>query len=346
MAHSVTGIKTAIVGFGLSATVFHIPFILSSDRFDLVAVSSTQKDLITAKHPGVQIYAKAEQMMAESAAELVIITATNDVHFALAELALKNDKHVIIEKPFVINVEQGQELISLANSRKKIIAPYHNRRWDGDFLTVKQLVADDRLGEVKVFESHFDRFRPQVRVRWRELPGEGSGILYDLGPHLIDQALALFGKPLSVTGRCLALRQESAAVDYFHLQLHYPDKEIILHSSPFAASPNIRFQVQGSKGAYIKYGLDPQEGRLRKGQSPDAKNWAAENEQQYGCLYTEDSSERIVTKTGGYQHFFANIAAAITTDAPLAVTPEEALASISIIRKALQSAEEGRTINL
>lgn len=346
MTVSEAKIKTAVVGFGLSATVFHIPFVLTSEQFELVAISSRQKDAIAEKYPQVGIYANAETMIKESEADLIIITAPNDVHYALAELALLNDKHVILEKPFVVNTEEGRELIRLAKARDKIITPYHNRRWDGDFLTVKKLIDDGRLGDVKVFESHFDRFRPNVRQRWREIPGEGSGILFDLGPHLIDQALVLFGRPDSVTGKCLSAREGSETTDYFHLQLHYPDKEVILNSSPFAAGPNIRFQVQGTAGAYVKYGLDPQEDRLRAGQIPATDEWAAETEDQYGMLYRDDRNEIVPTVTGGYQQFFANVADAVRSGTALAVSPEEAIDSLRIILKALQSSEEGRTINL
>jgi len=194
-------IKTAIVGYGFSAKTFHLPFVNALPEFEVSAISSSQVDAVMRDWPNAVHYFTVEEMLQNSDVQLVIITAPNDVHFSLAKLALENNKHVILEKPFVTKIADGQALISLAEEKGLILTVYHNRRWDGDFLTVKKLIAENKLGDIKYFESHFDRFKPTVRQRWREQSQDGGGLLFDLGPHLIDQALQLFGLPEAVTAQ-------------------------------------------------------------------------------------------------------------------------------------------------
>lgn len=337
-------IRTAVIGFGLSARVFHLPFIQASARFTLTAISSSQYETVQQAFPHTVCFSDAKQLIDQAECELVIITAPNQAHFALAQYALSQGKHVLVEKPLTVTSQEAGQLIALAKAQGKILAPFHNRRWDGDFLTVKQLIEQGQLGEIKGFESHFDRFRPVPQQRWREDAQTGSGILYDLGPHLIDQALALFGPPQAITARVLALRPDAQAVDYFHLQLHYPDKEVVLHADPYQAGPNPRFKVQGDKGTFIKLGLDPQEARLRAGILPIEPTWAEETTEQFGVLYLPDEQQVIPTQTGGYQHLFSNIADAIDKKAPLLVSAEQALMGIEIIESALQSHLDGRTL--
>ncbi|HEY7866664.1 MAG TPA: Gfo/Idh/MocA family oxidoreductase, partial [Psychromonas sp.] len=238
-------IKTAIVGYGFSAKTFHLPFIDTLPEFEVSAISSSQIDAVKQDWPNAAHYLTAEEMLQKSDAQLVIITAPNEVHFSLAKLALENNKHVILEKPFVTKVEDGHTLIALAKEKGLILSVYHNRRWDGDFVTVKKLIAENALGNIKHFESHFDRFRPSLRQRWRENAQDGGGILFDLGPHLIDQALQLFGLPEAITAQCKMMREGATNIDYFNLTLHYPDKLALLSASLFCAGPNLRFNIQG-----------------------------------------------------------------------------------------------------
>jgi len=341
---STTEIKTAIIGYGFSATTFHLPFILNLPPFRFTAVSTSKGEQVRQRHPDVTVYADAESLLADSDADLVIITAPNDVHYALARLALQQGKHVVLEKPFVTRVEQGKELIALARQQQRVLSVYHNRRWDGDFLTVQQLLAERRLGEVRYFESHFDRFRPEVRKRWRESAAEGGGILFDLGPHLLDQALQLFGLPTAISAQVCTLRPQAEVDDFFHLTLHYPDRLAVLRSSPFCASPNLRFEVQGSAGSYVKSGLDPQEDRLKAGQLPLSADWAAEAPAQYGQLYTADGQTPVTTATGGYQHYFQQLAQAILAGGDVPVSAAQALCNIRLIQLALQSSASGQTV--
>lgn len=339
-------IKTGIIGYGFSAQTFHLPFIKQLKEFELAAISSSKAEQVLAENPEVNVYASAEQLIKDDTIQLVIITSPNDTHFELAKQALLHGKHVIVEKPFVTDVEQGEALVSLAQEKKLILSTYHNRRWDSDFLTIKQIIESGELGEIRLFESHFDRFRPNVRQRWREQAGEGTGIWFDLGSHLVDQALSLFGNPVALSARCLALRNNSDVTDYFHVQLHYPNHEVLLHSSPFSAGPGLRFQLEGTKGSYVKYGLDPQEARLRQGCLPTQANWAEEEPENYGILFQENKKRIYPTQLGGYQHYFTNIAEAILVNKAVSVTAQQALDVIKIIELAQRSSLLGKRMSI
>lgn len=339
-------IKTAVIGHGFSAKTFHLPFLKALPQFAITAISTRNKDEVATLYPKAVIYDDASSLITQTDADLIIITAPNEAHFPLAKLALEQGKHVLLEKPFVNEIEEGEVLITLAEQSGKVLTVYQNRRWDSDFITVKKMIESGVLGDIKVFSSHFDRFRPNPRQRWRELPGPGAGIWYDLGPHLIDQALCLFGLPKSVTGRCLPMREGSEVVDYFDVTLHYPDKEISLHSSPYSAEPNARFTVQGTKGSFVKVGLDPQEPRLIAGQLPDHESWAAETPDQYGIHYRECDSQAVVSELGGYQNLFIALAQAIAGKGDNPVPATDALNGIRIIKAAMKSSDTGRTVQL
>ena len=257
-------IPVALVGCGMSARTFHLPLLAASDDFRLTALVSSrpQPDVAVAQ------YADTAAMLAQSDAELVVITAPNAVHFSLAAQCLAAGRHVVLEKPMVNTVAEGRELMALAAGAGRLLSVFHNRRWDSDFLTLQALLARGELGALRFFESRWDRFRPEVRDRWRENPGVGAGIWYDLGAHLLDQALTLFGMPQAVTGNCRALRSGSPTVDYAHVQLHYSDFEAVLHTSPYSCTPVARFRVEGDRSNFVKFGLDVQEAQLKAGMSP------------------------------------------------------------------------------
>ncbi|OBP16047.1 oxidoreductase [Rheinheimera sp. SA_1] len=338
-------LKTAVIGYGLSARTFHLPFIKLQPDLELVAISSSQPELAI-DYPHLTHYPDANALIANSDAELVVITSPNHSHFPLAKAALQQGKHVLLEKPLVLSSEEGQQLAAIAKQSGRKLAVYHNRRFDGDFLTLQQLLKSGELGSIHYFESHFDRFRPEPRARWREQAGPGSGILWDLGPHLIDQALCLFGMPQAITATCRTLRPGGESTDYFHLQLHYPDKEVVLHSSPFCASPTMRFMLQGTKGSYQKSNLDPQEDALRAGQTPGGAGWGFEASQYHGELATADSRLSYPTLAGNYALFYQQLVAALLHDAELPVPLEDALAGIRLIELAVNSSELGRSVEV
>lgn len=339
-------INTAVIGYGYSAKTFHIPFIQALGEFNLAALVTSQPDAAKQALPDTQCYKNVDELLKDSKVELVIITAPNALHFQLASQCIAAGKHVVVEKPFVTQIAQGQDLINQAKQTGKLLSVFHNRRWDGDFLSLQGLIDSEQLGEIKVFESRFDRFRPQVRQRWREQPGEGAGILYDLGPHLIDQALYLFGFPLAVTARCLASRQNSQACDYFHLNLHYQDKEIILGSSPFCASPPVRFHLQGTKGNYRKSGLDYQEDCLKRGIKPATPEWFEAIQEPPGKLFDEEGSHSITTQKGNYLGYFKSLADSINNGSKPPVHAQDTLDGLKVIEAAIKSSEQQKTILL
>lgn len=339
-------IKTALIGYGLSARVFHLPFLTASASYAVTAISSSQGDKIRADFPSVQVYDSPEALIRRCDADLVVITAPNHVHYELAASALSHGRDVLLEKPFVTLSSQGEKLIELAERYQRLLCVYHNRRRDGDFLTLRELIDSDRVGRVRYFKSHIDRFNPTVRERWREQPGPGAGMLYDLGPHLIDQMLCLFGPPDAVTGHCHALREGSEVDDFFHVVCHYPQRLVELQSSPFHAGPMVRYELQGDRGRYVKLGMDPQEERLRAGHPPGHPDRAKPTSEQDGMLYTETDAIRVPTVTGGYQHFYARLASAIENRDQPPVTPAEALQGIRLIELILESSRTGRTMDV
>lgn len=343
---SFTPVKTAVIGYGFSAKTFHLPFIKALPELELSAISSSQQASVEADWPQAKWFADANELLDNSDAELVIITAPNDVHYSLTKRALENGKHVIVEKPFVTRVEEGEELIALAEEKGLVLSVFHNRRWDGDLLTVKKLIDEGRLGEVKLFESHFDRYRPEVRQRWREMSADGGGILFDLAPHLLDQALMLFGMPQAINAQCRNMRPGSTTNDYFNLILHYPEHLVHLHGNMYSPEPNLRYKVLGTLGKYEKYGLDPQEQCLKDGVEPNASGWAKEEETSYGKLYLENESHTITTKHGCYEMYFKAVASAIRLGTENPVPATEALKNITLIQMAMESSETGQTLTV
>jgi predicted dehydrogenase len=335
-------IKVAIIGYGYSAKTFHLPLIKANDAFDLIAIVSSRPDSVSLDLPGVAVYPKVTQLVeARKDIDLVVITVPSEHHFSVAKQCLQSSLNVVIEKPMVTCSSEALTLIELAEANRLVLSVFHNRRWDGDFLTIKKLLRDNQVGQPKIFESNFDRFRPNVRKRWREQAGKGSGIWFDLGSHLVDQALLLFGMPESVTARCLLTRLSSETVDYFQVQLHYPEHEVVLRASSFSAGPNRRFHLQGQTGSYLKYGLDPQELQLKQGLEPTHEKYGIEAEQTFGKLYRDQTVESIATLKGDYPCFYAELAACLKTGSPCPVTATEILPVLKILEIAEESSLRG-----
>lgn len=339
-------IKVAVLGYGYSAKTFHLPLIEASESLQLVSISTSKAGIVRERYPGISVYLTPQELIKSSTAELVVITTPNDSHYSLARDCLENGKHVIIEKPMASSSTQADKLLTLAHKTGLILSVFHNRRWDGDFLTARNLIQSGALGNLRLFESHFDRFRPTVRDRWREQAGAGTGILFDLGSHLLDQALCLFPRPEAITARCLSLRSHSEVTDYFHVLLHCSQCEVILHASPFSAGPNPRFHLQGSKGSFIKYGYDPQEAQLKSGLTPKNTEFGHDNSANHGVLYTESHSEPIRTEPGCYQRYYSEIAESIASGAVLPVNAEDATKVIKLLELAELSSRQGTTIQI
>ncbi len=357
-------IGVEIVGFGLGGRVFHSPFVNAVSGLRLAAILQRKGDEAARAYPAAQIVRSLDELLANRAIELIVVTTPNATHFELARQALEAGKHVVIDKPFTATSKEALELSQLARSKGRLAVPFHNRRWDGDFLTVKKLIAEQALGRLVTFESHFDRFRPVPREgRWQEAGNPANGMLFDLGPHLVDQALALFGLPNSITASVRSDRDGTAIEDAFDITLSYPGengKRLLAHcrTSYLACDNSPKFLLHGTIGSFRKHGLDPQEPALVGGATVPAQGspevWFQERESAWGKLTVASSPvapERLIesqvkTEVGDYRGFYANVRDAILGAAPLAVTAEDGLRVIRLLELARQSSSEGRTLKV
>lgn len=339
-------VKIGILGYGFSAQTFHIPFISNMKEYEFSGIYSSKQDLFKKNFPNVPCYSDVHSLFNRDDIEAVIVTTPNEFHYSHAKMAILAGKHVILEKPVVVDPIEGEELLSLSKKHNKKIIAFQNRRWDSDFLSLIDIIKTDRLGTISHFESHMDRYRPVVRQRWREGSNPGAGLLYDLGSHLIDQALVLFGPPESINADIRLQRPGANAVDYFHLILNYKNFPAILHASSYVLGPKQRYIVHGSKASYIKYGIDPQEQSLKNGASPLSPGFGEESPEIAGKLYTEleDDAwqeEVIKSRKGNYLDFFKKASACIREEGSNPVPFEEALNVIKIIASAIKFSQTG-----
>ena len=338
-------IRTGLIGFGLGGTAFHAPLIDAVPELDLAAIVTSRVDAVHDRYPGVRVVPDAATLLADREIELVVVCTPNDTHFPLARAALEAGKHVVIDKPFANSVAEAEALIALAEAQGRVLSVFHNRRWDSDFLTLKKLLDEGALGDVTLYEGRWDRFRPALRDSWHEVAGPGGGVLIDLGPHLIDQALALFGPPERVTADIVAQREGSLVDDYFELTLHYGRMRALLSSSVIIPAPRPRFAVHGIRASFVKHGLDPQEAQLRSGGRADDPGHGIEDPANHGVLVRGDGTRQaIVSERGDYRRFYSGVARAIADQRPAPVSSSDALAGLRIIELARQSAVEGRSL--
>lgn len=341
-------IRVAIIGYGYASKTFHAPLISGTPGMTLAAVSSSDEAKVRNDWPTVPIVAEPRQLLDDPNIDLIVIPTPNDTHFPLAKAVLEAGKHVVVDKPFTVTLSQARELDAVARSRGRLLSVFHNRRWDSDFLTVKSLINEGLLGEVCYFESHFDRYRPQIRDRWRERGGPGSGIWFDLGPHLLDQAIGLFGLPVSMTVDLAQLRPGAQSTDYFHAVLVYPQRRVILHATLLAAAETARFIVHGSRGSYIKYGLDPQEERLKNGERLPQEDWGYD--MRDGILTRVDGEDRSeeswLTLPGHYPAYYAAIRDALNGNGENPVPASQAIQIMELIELGIESAKHRATLCL
>lgn len=338
-------IRTGLIGYGLGGSAFHAPLIEAVPGLALSAIVTSRADAVRERYPQTQVVAESAALLADPQIELVVVSTPNDTHFPLARAALEAGKHVVIDKPFANSVAEAETLVALAEAGGRLLSVFQNRRWDGDFLTARALLDSGALGEVTLYEARWDRFRPALRDSWHETAGPGGGVLIDLGPHLIDQALALFGPPQSLAADVVAQREGSQVDDYFEITLHYGRMRAILSSASIVPAPRARFAVHGTRGSFVKYGVDPQEAQLRAGARADAPGYGIEDPAQHGTLIGADGAPRIVpSERGDYRRFYAAVAQAIADGGAPPVPPADALAGLRIIELARRSAAEGRSL--
>jgi predicted dehydrogenase len=352
-------IGVAVVGFGLAGRVFHAPFVSAVPGLKLEAIVQRKGDEAAKAYPKTRILRSFEEALKDAAIQLVVIATPNETHFPLAKQALEAGKHVVIDKPFAATSVQAKELWTLAWEKGVVLAPFHNRRWDGDFRTVVDLLDKNAVGRLVTFESHFDRFRPLPRENtWKEGADPANGLLFDLGPHLVDQALALFGAPTGITASVRKDRDTTEIEDAFDITLEYPRLRAHCRSSMLACDAAPRFLLHGNCGSFKKYGLDPQEPALLGGakvprMGEDGEHiWLEESKEHWGTLTVAPNPAdpgkltrtQVETEPGDYRLYYANVRDAIQGAAALAVKPEDGYRVIKLLEMARESSDQRRTL--
>ena len=337
-------LNVGLIGYGLAGAYFHAPLVVVEPRMRLVRVVTSRAQEVAQAHPLAIVSPHEDAVLGEDV-DLVVIATPNHTHAPLARAALLAGKHVVIDKPFAVDAAEGASLIALAQERSLMLTVFHNRRWDADFLTIARLIGEERLGRITHAEFRWDRFRPAIRSGWREVPDQGAGMLADLGPHLIDQALVLFGTPDLVVGDIARQRPGALVDDYFELTLHYGPKRVILSASTLIAEPRPRFALHGDQGSFVKVGLDPQEDWMRAGKTPSDMGYGIEPSSAYGSLTAADGRrETVPSERGDWLAFYGRVADAILNGAPPPVDPADAVTGLRIIEAARRSLQEGHAV--
>lgn len=344
-------INTAVIGFGISARVFHLPFLTTLPLYNVTTILERSKNDSTSLYPHATIARSLDTILSDPEIELVVVTTPNETHFPYAKAALEAGKHVVVEKPFTNTSREARILVDLAASRKNILSVYQNRRYVSDYFTIKDLLQQQLLGHVHECFAHYDRYRAEARPNaWREKVLPGSGILYDLGAHLIDQACCLFGLPSFITADVQRQRPHAQVDDYFMIRFDYPQLKVHLHAGMLVREPGPRYAIHGLNGSFIKYGEDPQEAALRAGQLPVGDTWGMESENHYGHLHTEIDgiiiNKKYPSQKGNYAQYYVNLYDTIQNQAPLREKPEHGFNTIRLIELAFESSEKKCTLGV
>ncbi len=344
-------IQTALASFGMSSMVFHGPSLKVNPNFSIKKILERSKNLSVEKYPEAEIVRSFENILNDREIELVVINTPDPLHYKMTQKALEAGKNVVVEKPFAQTLGEADELILLAKEKNLLLTVYQNRRWDGDFLTVKKIIEEKKVGRLVEFESHFDRYRNFIQPgTWKEDAGDKSGVLYNLGAHMIDQVLMLFGLPKSITAHLDILREGGRAKDYYDIRFQYDGFAAILKSSYLVREPGPRYSVHGTLGSFHKWGIDPQEQALKDGHLPNESSWGSEPKSDWGLLNAEidglNYKGKIETIPGNYNIFYENVYDALVTGADLLVKPEESRNGLKIMEICMQSDRDKRTIFL
>ncbi|TJZ77627.1 oxidoreductase [Chitiniphilus eburneus] len=341
-------LRVGLIGYGYAGKTFHAPLINATPDLSLVAVASSRPADVIADWPEMAVKTDPAALITRPDIDLVVIATPNDTHAPLARAALAAGKHVVVDKPFTLDVAEAEGLVDAAREADRLLSVFHNRRWDADFLALRRLIDDGVLGRVTEFQSRFDRYRPVVRRRWREGDGPGAGLWFDLGPHLVDQALALFGMPTAVSANMVVRRDGGMAVDDALVVLHYPTLRAVLAASMLVSGGTPRFLVHGTQASFEKHGLDEQENQLKAGLTPADRNWGIDPLPGTLHRWVNDrpESESVPMPRGDYPAFYAAMAAAIRGHGPNPVPAQEAVAVMRVLEAAILSAEHNELIQL
>lgn len=344
-----TATQVGLIGYGLAGSVFHAPLLQHTPGLALHSIVSSQRDTLLRRFTDVHIHSDVEPLLVDPAVDAVVIATPNAQHAPLAIAALRAGKHVLVDKPFALSTAEAEAVIAAAREADRVVTVFQNRRFDADFLTLQKLLADGALGEIAECHSHFDRFRPQVRDRWRESDAPGAGLWMDLGPHLLDQMLVLFGWPDAITADIGAQREGARSDDYFHAVLHYPRLRAFVHAGSLVSASGLRFAVHGTGGSYLKEGRDVQEDQLRAGVAPGAPGYGVDP--AHGHLVMQDATGHVSRASadncvGDYRNIYAAFRNAVCREGEVAVSAEQALQVMRLLEAGVRSAEEGRRIVL
>lgn len=336
-------IGVGLIGYGLGGRAFHAPYVRITPGMTLRAVVSRDPAKVHADLPDMRVVPDVDALLAEPGIDLVIVSSPDEFHAEHALAAIRAGKHVLIDKPFATMLADARAIAAAGEAKGVTVTAFQNRRWDADFRTLKALIESGALGEIVQFESHFDRWRPVPADVWKEARPGGAWL--DLGPHLVDQALQLFGRPLAITADIATLREGAPAPDYFHAVLRYAGHRVILHSSKLAAANTLRFVVHGTAGSWVKHGLDPQEAATVAGRTPGDGDWGSDPAE--GVLTRADGSSAPVPNVpGDYRLFWHALAAAIRGEGPNPVPASDAIAVMEVLDAGLRSAESHTEVEI
>ena len=336
-------IGVALIGFGYAGRVFHAPLISATPGLEL-RVLGTQRAASDTGYPDVEAVPDRQAAARHPDADLVVIATPNQSHAPLAAAALHAGKHVVVDKPFTVTIEEARELTTLASDTGRLLSVFQNRRWDSDFLGVSAAIASGALGDVVELRSEMSRYRPEIRDRWRERAGPGSGLWQDLGSHLVDQALLLFGPPAIVAADLRIQRKGGTAVDWFHVLLGYGRSRVLLSSSMLAAATAPRFVVRGTAASVVKQGWDRQEQQLARGLRPGAPGWGVDPDPVTVHSGGTGGVEELTAPPGDYPAYYAALRDAVAGGGELPVTPAQGCGVMAVIQAGERSAAEGRVV--
>jgi predicted dehydrogenase len=343
--------NVALCSYGMSGKVFHAPLITAEPGLKLHTILQRSEPTALVDYPQVAIVKTFEDILANPDIHLVVVNTPNELHYPMTKAALQAGKHVVVEKPFTLNIDEGNELIALANSQQKILSVFQNKRLESDHLDAQKVIESDALGRIVEVEWHYDRYRTNVtHKKWKEDNLPGSGTWFDLGIHMVDSMLCLFGKPNAVYADMRSLRRAEGSTDYFNVCFHYDDLRVILRSSTYVSEKGATVTIHGDKGSFLKFGQDVQEAQMIRGLIPGMTGWAQPGEDNYGVLHVHNNGEATRTiipgQRGYYEYYYKNIVDAITGSAPLAFLPHQSLLGVELLLAAEQSAKQGVLVNL